>query len=133
MKEKKHKDHIILVVEDELPLQNAIKLKLKKSHFDVVTARTIKQAENHLKDVEKIDIIWLDHYLLGQENGLDFVAKLKNNKKWKKIPIFVVSNTVSPDKIQTYLALGVDKYYTKSDYRLDQIISDMDGILHSQE
>lgn len=133
MAEKKHEDHIILVVEDELPLQNAIKAKLKKSHFDVVTARTIQQAENHLKDIEHIDIIWLDHYLLGKGTGLDFVARLKNDKQWKNIPIFVVSNTVSLDKIQTYLALGVHKYYTKSDYRLEQIIEDMDSILHAKE
>lgn len=118
----KNKKPIVLVVEDEKPLQDAIKMKLEKNDFDVVTARSVEQAMNFMDDIEKIDIIWLDHYLLGQENGLDFVAKAKNNKKWKKIPIFVVSNTATVDKIKTYLELGVEKYYTKSDHKLDNII-----------
>jgi DNA-binding response OmpR family regulator len=120
---------IVLVVEDELPLQNAIKFKLGKHGFDVVTARNVEQALNHLADIPKIDLIWVDHYLLGKETGLDFVAKVKNDKKWKSIPVFIVSNTASEDKVKSYLALGVDKYYTKSDFRLDAIISEINSIL----
>lgn len=124
-----NKEKIILVVEDEVPLQKAIKTKLEKSGFSVVTARKTKQALNLLKDLERIDVIWLDHYLLGQEDGLDLVIKLKADIRWKKIPIFVVSNTASADKVNTYLKFGVNKYYTKADYRLDQIIDDINKTL----
>ena len=120
---------IILVLEDEIPLQNAIKLKLTKNGFDVVTARNVEQAMNHLLDIPKIDIIWVDHYLLGEETGFDFVVKLKSSDKWKNIPIFVVSNTASEDKVKSYLALGVHKYYAKSDFRLDTIILEINSIL----
>ena len=115
----------ILVVEDEMPLQKAIRIKLEKNNFSVVTARNVKQAINHLKDIEGIEAIWLDHYLLGKETGLDVVVKLKDDKNWKKIPLFIISNTASPRKVQNYIKLGINKYYTKSDHRLDQIISDI--------
>lgn len=122
MKSKKN----ILVVEDERPLAEAIKDKLEKNCFEVLLARTVDQAMAYLIEGVKIDVIWLDHYLLGEENGLDFVAKIKTEgSEWKKIQIFVVSNTASPDKISSYLNLGVDKYYTKADFRLDKIISDI--------
>lgn len=123
----------ILVLEDEKPLLQAIKTKLEKSGFDVVTARRANQAISYLNDLEKIDIIWMDHYLLGRENGLDFVTELKGDEKWKKIPIFVVSNTASPDKVQSYIKLGVKKYYTKSDFRLDEIIGDIKKTLEKPE
>jgi DNA-binding response OmpR family regulator len=131
-KEKLHK-HIILVVEDERPLQEAIKAKLIKEGFEVVTARAVREAYNFLKDIKNVEAIWLDHYLLGQENGLDFVVAVKENNQWIKIPIFVVSNTASPDKVQTYLRLGVHKYYTKADNRLDQIIKDIKKFLNKGE
>jgi len=118
-------DKVILVLEDEMPLQNAIRLKLEKNDFAVVTARSVEQALNHLQDLEKVDAIWLDHYLLGKETGLDFVFQVKNHENWKNIPVFVVSNTASADKVKTYLALGVNKYYTKSDFRLDEIIKEV--------
>jgi DNA-binding NtrC family response regulator len=119
-------DHIILVVEDEMPLQNAIRKKLERNNFSVVTARNTDQAFKHLEDVEDIEVIWLDHYLLGKGNGLNFLAKIKEeNSKWKDLSVFVVSNTASPDKVQSYLQLGVEKYYTKADYKLDTIIKDI--------
>ena len=127
------KKTIALIVEDEQPLLDAIKIKLEKSGFEAVTARSVDQAINLLEDLVKIDVIWMDHYLLGKESGLDFVAKVKNNEAWKKIPIFLVSNTTSPDKVKTYLELGVEKYYTKADYRLDDIIGDINNSLKKNE
>ena len=125
---------IILVVEDERPLANAIKAKLEKSGFAVITARTVEQALNYLEDLERVDVIWLDHYLLGKEDGLDFVTKIKSQDgKWKKIPIFVVSNTASPAKVQSYILLGISKYYIKAEHRLDEIVSGIKSFLDNPE
>ena len=103
----------ILVVEDEKPLLDAVRIKLEKSGFDVVTARAVEQAYGLLEDIGKIDVIWLDHYLIGKEIGLDLVAKIKSNEKYINIPIFIVSNTANPDKVTSYINLGVNKYYIK--------------------
>lgn len=118
-------EKIVLVVEDELPLLEAIKMKLERNGFVAVTARSAEQALKHLQDVGRIDAIWLDHYLLGKENGLDLVAKCKTTTAYQNIPIFVVSNTASSDKVQTYMKLGVNKYYVKAEKRLDEIIQEI--------
>lgn len=122
----------VLVVEDEIPLMEAIKTKLTINNFEVVTARTAEQAFNYLEDMD-IHVLWLDHYLLGKENGLDIVFKVKNDEKYKNIPIFVVSNTASSDKVQSYINFGVSKYYVKSDCRLDKIIEDIREYLEKPE
>ena len=116
----------ILVVEDELPLLEAITVKLGLSGFATVTARTVEQALAYMDDIKGVKAIWLDHYLIGKENGLDFVSKIKEDgSAWKNIPIFVVSNTAGDDKKHAYLNLGANKFYTKSNFRLDQIIDDI--------
>jgi len=121
---KNIEEKTILVVEDEKPLSDAIKLKLEKNNFNVATARTIEQARGYVDDLEKINAIWLDHYLMGKENGLDFIAwcKTGDNEKCKNVPVFIVSNTASPDKVVTYLAFGAKEYFVKSNHRLDDII-----------
>lgn len=119
----------ILVVEDEKPLLDAIRIKLEKGGFSVVTARTAEQAWNLLEDLSNISVVWLDHYLLGKENGLDLVVKIKNDVRFKALPIFVVSNTATQDKVKSYITLGVNNYYVKSNYRLDQIIKDINEYL----
>jgi DNA-binding response OmpR family regulator len=114
----------ILIVEDEKPLLEAISIKLKSEGFDILTAREAETALDILKK-DGIRAIWLDHYLLGKENGLDLVAKIKTDENYRQIPIFIVSNTVSLEKIRTYMQLGVEKYYIKANYRLENIISDI--------
>ena len=119
------KKKIILVLEDEKPLQEAIIFKLKKNDFEVVSAQTVKQALDYMEEIKNICVMWVDHYVLGKEDGLYFVSRVKTNKKWKSIPIFVVSNTASPDKVHSYLSLGVEKYFVKSEKKLDEIILDI--------
>lgn len=119
----------ILVVEDERSLQAAIKAKLEANDFEVLTARTVTGALEQLEASKSVHAIWLDHYLLGGENGLEFVSALKSSDSdWKKIPVFVVSNTASDDKVRAYIQLGVEKYFTKSNYRLEDIIKEIKTI-----
>ncbi len=128
------KEKTILVVEDERPLLEAIKVTLENAGFAVVTAQSIEQAQNHLQDIGSVDAIWLDHYLLGKGNGLDFVITCKREDSWcKNIPIFVVSNTASPEKVQAYMKLGINKYYVKAEKRLDVIIKEMKEELENKE
>lgn len=116
---------IILVLEDELPLMKAIRIKLEANGFDVVTSRSVQQALNTIQDIQSVDAVWTDHYLLGNDTGLDFVSRLKSDLKWKDIPVFVVSVTASPHNVESYMSLGVKKFYTKHEYRIDDIIKDI--------
>jgi CheY-like chemotaxis protein len=122
----------ILVFEDDQALLEAITHKLKLSSFTVLSARTVEDGLQYLEQGQKVDAIWLDHYLLGEETGLDLVRQLKENAEWKNIPIFVVSNTASPDKVQAYMKLGVERYYTKVEYKLDEIISNIENYLEQK-
>ena len=118
----------ILVVEDEKTLIEVISKKLEITGLKVLQADSVKKALENIKK-EKVDAVWLDHYLLGKESGLDFVTEIKNDPARKEIPIFVVSNTASFDKVSSYLKLGVKRYFTKADYRLDEIIQDINKSL----
>ena len=127
---KKISKKTILVIEDERPLVSVIQAKLEKNGFEVITARTVDQGFHYIEELAEIDAVWLDHYLPGEKSGLDFVAKMKGPKsKWKKIPIFVVSNTASSTNVRTYLRLGVSKYCVKAEFRMDQIVQDVKEFL----
>ncbi|HNV97200.1 MAG TPA: response regulator [bacterium] len=116
----------ILVVEDEKSLLDAISTKLEKNEFTVSRARTYEEAMSALKKNKNIGVIWLDHYLMGKKDGLDIITECKkDNSTYSEIPIFVVSNTASSDKIEKYLELGAVKYYVKAEKRLEDIIKDI--------
>src|SRR5689334_7607962 len=108
---------VVLIVEDEAPLANAVKLMLKNNEMNAVIASSADEAEGLLKKYQHVRAIWLDHYLLGGRDGLHFLASIKNDdSKYKDIPVFVVSNTATQDKGEAYLRLGAKKFYTKANY-----------------
>ena len=118
--------YTILVVEDERPLLEAIKIKLEAHGIETVTCRSVVQALSYLEDIHTIHAIWLDHYLIGKESGLDLVSQIKKeSSQYRSVPIFVVSNTASNEKVSAYMQFGIEKYYVKSNYRLDDIVLDI--------
>lgn len=115
----------ILIVEDDKVLLRAIEKKIAINNFTLLSCDNVPDAIEIIKN-DNVDVIWLDHYLVGQESGLDLVTFLKkDNGPWKNIPVFIVSNTASPEKVKAYIRLGVEKYYTKSDTTLKEIIEDI--------
>lgn len=115
----------ILILEDERQLAKAVRDAFTERGFEAIVVATVSDGIKQLENLKMVDIVWLDHYLLGAENGLDFVVQLKNHPTWKNIPIFVVSNNASTTNIRSYIQLGVTNYYTKADYDISQIINDI--------
>ncbi len=127
---KKESDKpVVLVVEDEASLLKVIKQELENRSFKVITAKTGSQAIGHLEKQKQIDFIWLDHYLIGQESGLDLFDQIKKQKKWKNIPIFLISNTATDEKIEQYVAMGINRHYAKATTKLDTVIDDIEEFL----
>lgn len=120
----------ILLVEDEVSFSAIIESKLREHGYKIKTAKTAKAA---IETLEKhhFDAIWTDHYMPGK-NGLEFVKKLKKYKKFKDIPVFVVSNTADGEDMYEYVRLGVTSYYVKSETKLKDIINDINQALKHQ-
>lgn len=124
------KKHSILVLEDERQLARTIREAFTMRKFDVTVVSTVEDGIRQLENMKHVDVIWLDHYLLGAASGLDFIVQMKKHPEWQNIPIFVVSNSSSTENINSYMKLGAVNYYTKSNYDISQIIDDIEHSLN---
>jgi len=123
----------LLVVEDEPLLLEIIGKKLEKEKIQVLLADSAKKGFEFLVSEKKLpDVIWLDYYLKDL-TGLDFVVELKKHKKWADIPVIVVSNSASTEKVNSMLALGVNKYLLKANFRLEDIIKEVNNLITKNE
>lgn len=121
----------IMVLEDESILLHAISKKLEFADINVVPCPGANEAIDYLKNSNQIpDAIWLDYYL-KEMNGMEFVTEIKKNENWCSIPVIVVSNSASDEKVKTMFALGVNKYLLKAEYRLDDIIKTIIEVINS--
>jgi two-component system chemotaxis response regulator CheY len=123
----------VMVVEDENLLLQAISKKMTISGIETVSCLSAEQALDYLKNFPELpDAIWLDYHLKDMD-GLTFMRNLKDNPTWKDIPVFVVSNSASPEKVNNMLALGAKKYVLKAEHRLDEIIKDIKSFIMTEE
>lgn len=124
---------VIMVIEDEVLLLQAITKKLKLNNIEPLSCTSGQQALDYLNNLEELpDAIWLDYYLKDM-NGLEFMQKIKTNPKWANIAVIVVSNSASSEKVNALLALGAKKYILKAQYRLDQIINMIKELIITKE
>ena len=118
----------VMVIEDEHLLLKAIERKLRLNNLNVIACESGTQAiENLNKKTAPPDAIWLDYYL-GDTNGIEFMQKLRQNKKWTDIPVLVISNSANPEKVSAMMALGAKDYLLKANYRLDTLVSKIQSL-----
>lgn len=110
----------VLVIEDEAPLQDAIKVKLEKEGLRYLPALTAEEGLAIIKK-ERPDLIWLDLLLPGM-GGFAFLEKIRKQPSFRNIPVVIVSVSASPEKIRRAFELNVVDYLVKSQYRLGDIV-----------
>lgn len=123
----KNNNKTILVVEDETPLHDAIKIKLQKEGIRCLDAFSAEDALEILEK-EKPDLIWLDLLMPGM-GGFQFLERLRKNPSLRDIAVVIVSVSASPEKIRRAFELNVVDYLVKSQYHINDIIERMKTFL----
>lgn len=98
----------ILIVEDDLKLNNGIRLALKGKEYMCYQCDSVSSAIDTFH-MEKIDLILLD-INLPDGSGLDWLV---NIRKESSIPIILISANNMEMDIVTGLELGANDYITK--------------------
>lgn len=109
----------ILIIEDEKPIGNALKLKLQKEGFE---AELVSNGEEGLKQIKKkkYDLLILD-IVMPKMDGFDFLEEVQN-KKFDS-PIIISSNLSQPEDMEKAKNLGASEFFVKSDISLSEIVS----------
>jgi DNA-binding response OmpR family regulator len=101
----------IAIVDDESDIVNLVSLNLRKNSFIPKEFYSAKELFNYLNN-EIPDLLILD-LMLPDMDGIDICKKLKNETRFKNIPIIML--TARQDEMDKILGLelGADDYVTK--------------------
>lgn len=101
------KEQNILLIEDDRPLSNGVKLALQNSEYHIIQCFSLKEARQ--QDTGSAALIILD-INLPDGNGLEY---LKEIKKAHNTPVILLTANDLEMDIVTGLELGADDYITK--------------------
>lgn len=121
---------LIYIVEDDVNIREIERYALKNSGFEVQEFECGKELhkaiEKHVPNLILLDI------MLPNEDGLDILTELRNQKVTKKVPIIMVTaKTTELDKVKG-LDLGADDYMTKP-FGVMELISRVKALLRRTE
>lgn len=109
----------ILVIEDENQVRRIYKSKLLELGFQVIEAEDGKTALSKL-DQTVPDLVILDIMLPGGMNGFDVLEKMKADENFQKIPVIVLTNLSTQEKIAR--KIGVYDYVVKANTPIHDVI-----------
>ena len=112
---------IILVVEDEEPMQRVLKDVLTVEGYEVFEAKNgVEGLELSLK--EHPDLILLD-ILMPKMDGLEMLKRLREDEWGNKVPVIVLTNLCDNEDIAKAVEEDVFEYFVKTDIKIDEVLS----------
>src|SRR3989344_4175220 len=111
----------ILLLEDDIFL---VELLVKKFFQLGIKSFAVADVSDALEilEKEKIDALLLD-IILPDADGLEFLKNLKQNLKFKNLPVIIISNLGQKEEVQKGLEAGADFYLVKANVTTDEIAS----------
>lgn len=125
----------ILVVEDEKTLAEIISLKLQEEGFEVNNAYDGEEALQKLTQSSSLpDLVLLD-ILLPKINGLEVLAKIRQNgnEKLTSIPVLIFSNFAHEEEVQKAKDLGAVDYIVKAAFSPAEIVTKVKAVLADKQ
>ncbi|BCM92491.1 transcriptional activator protein CzcR [Abditibacteriota bacterium] len=101
----------ILLVDDNEELREFLALCLVETGVDVVTAESIGEGLRK-SDAVRFDVIVIDS-VLGTEDGLDLVEKIRASKNGKTTPILLMSSIPTALARRMATAAGCNEFLVK--------------------
>lgn len=121
---------MVFSVEDDLNIQNVIKIALENSQFEIVNFENGKSLFHRLEE-QTPDLFLLD-IMLPDMDGLEIVKKLKKNEKYKSVPIMIISAKSSEIDRVIGIDLGADDYLVKP-FGVLELVSRVKALLRRNE
>lgn len=104
------KPHILLI-EDEAPIREMLRLALSKFGYTVSEAADTREARESIK--EQLPDLMLVDWMLPGESGVELVRQLKREDLTRDIPVIMVTARIEEDDRVRGLEVGADDYVCK--------------------
>ena len=101
----------VLVVDDSLTDQQAIKRPLERDGFEVETALSASEAMDRL-EADTYDLMLLD-VIMPDKNGFQFCRQLRRDDRWSHLPIIMITSKDQAADRFWGMKQGATEYLTK--------------------
>ncbi len=122
-----HPSKTILLIEDDPMISFMLEQKLAAKHYRIAKAVSEPEIDAILEE-RTVSLILLD-ILLPDLNGLMILKKVKEDSRYRGIPVVIISNLGQREDIERGLAGGAVDYIIKANTLPDEIVKKVEKLL----
>ncbi|MFC1645117.1 response regulator [Patescibacteria group bacterium] len=122
--------NIVLVIEDDKALREALDEKLGSEGFNIFQARNGEEGLSIALD-KKPDLILLD-IVMPRMDGISMLDELRKDEWGKNVPVIMLTNLDATEDVSHVINKGINSYLVKSDWKLDEIVDKINQILKAE-
>lgn len=119
----------ILVAEDSLMLRKVACFPLEKAGYKVLEANNGIEAIEAMSKAE-VDLIITDLNMPGMD-GFELITQVKENEKFKHIPIIILTTEGKKDMVMKGLTLGANSFLQKP-IKPDLMLQEVDRLVNKK-
>ncbi|MCE9574598.1 MAG: response regulator [Deltaproteobacteria bacterium] len=117
----------ILVVDDSITVREVERQLLVNHGYEVTIAVDGMDAWQQLQD-RRFDLIVTD-VDMPRMNGLELVRSIKQDDRYRRVPVMIVSYRDDQDDVVRGLEAGADHYLTKSSFHDDALVAAVNDLI----
>ncbi len=103
----------VLIVDDSRAMRRILGTTLRELGFEVAEAANGQEALERLDNMDQPVRFMLVDWNMPKMNGLDFVLKVRENKRFEKSSILMVTTETAVDQMVKALDAGANEYVMK--------------------
>ena len=123
-------DKTVLIVDDEAPIREMIRMNLELAGFQCIDAENAQQG--HAMAIDKQpDLILLD-WMMPNTSGMELLRRLRREEITQKLPVIMLTAKDDEDNRVQGLDVGADDYVTKP-FSPRELIARIKAVLRRSE
>ncbi len=103
----------VLIVDDSRAIRRILGTTIRELGFEVAEAANGQEALDRLEDMDQPVRFMLVDWNMPEMNGLDFVLKVRENKRFEESSILMVTTETAVDQMVKALDAGANEYVMK--------------------
>lgn len=119
----------IIIVEDDVFLSDIYQTKFTEKGYDCLLAQDGKRCLSILESGVIPYVILLD-IVMPKMDGLELLACIKNDEKYKNFSTILLSNLGQDSDIQKGIELGALAYLIKAHYTPSEVVKKVEEVLN---
>jgi two-component system chemotaxis response regulator CheY len=103
----------VLIVDDSRAIRRILGTTIRALGFEVAEAANGQEALERLEDMDQPVRFMLVDWNMPEMNGLDFILKVRENKRFEESSILMVTTETAVDQMVKALDAGANEYVMK--------------------